>query len=148
MAHFDTAGLLPVTPEKLKELSSYGLLGAIGISLTGFDDTRLYGQVEVGDKHQAPNGYLHAGVVVSLADTLCGIGCQLLLPGGATGFTTVELKTNFLSTARTGTIYGIAHMVHGGRTTQVWDCQVTSGLTGKTMAEFRCTQLVVYPKDK
>ncbi len=148
MPYFDTAALFPVTPEKLKELSSYGLLGAIGINLTRFDGARLYGQVEIGDIHQAPNGYLHAGVVVSLADTLCGIGCQLLLPEGATGFTTVELKTNFLSTARVGTVCGVSHMVHGGRTTQVWDCQVTSGLNGKTMAEFRCTQLVLYRNEK
>lgn len=146
MSTFDSEALTPLTQERLNSLSSYGLLGAMGIQLTRFEDERLYGHIEVGDIHQAPNGYLHAGVVVSLADTLCGIGCQLLLPEGAVGFTTVELKTNFFSTATSGTIYGVSKMVHGGRSTQVWDCKVTSELTGKTMAQFRCTQLVVYPK--
>lgn len=146
MSIFEQGSPLPLTEETLNVINSYGLLGAMGITLTHFDGERLYGQLEVGDDHQAPNGYLHAGVVVSLADTLCGIGCQLRLPQGAIGFTTVELKTNFISTVRNGTIFGVSSMVHGGRTTQVWDCTVTSGLTGKTMAEFRCTQLVIYPR--
>ena len=147
MSIFDVGKLFPLNHETLKVLSTYGLLGAMGITLTHFEGGKLYGQVELSDQHQAPNGYLHAGVVVSLADTLCGIGCQLLLPEGATGFTTMELKTNFLSTAQSGTIRGVARRIHGGRTTQVWDCQVSSDLTGKSMAEFRCTQLLVYPAE-
>ncbi|NNN19967.1 MAG: PaaI family thioesterase [Acidimicrobiaceae bacterium] len=138
--------IVPVTEASLRLISSYGLLGALGINLMRFEGGRLHGELALDDIHQAPNGYLHAGVVVSLADTLCGVGCQLLLPDGAVSFTTVELKTNFFSSARTGTIYGVSEMVHGGRTTQVWDCQVTSRLTNKTIAAFRCTQLIIYPK--
>jgi 1,4-dihydroxy-2-naphthoyl-CoA hydrolase len=91
----------------------------------------------------APNGYLHAGAVVALADTACGYGCFASLPEGGTGFTTIELKTNFLGTAREGTLSCEAARVHGGRTTQVWDATVR-GDDGKTLALFRCTQLVLY----
>jgi 1,4-dihydroxy-2-naphthoyl-CoA hydrolase len=90
----------------------------------------------------APNGYLHAGAVVALADTACGYGCFVSLPEGGTGFTTVELKTNFLGTAREGTLDCEALRVHGGRTTQVWDATVRSD--AKTIALFRCTQLILY----
>ena len=94
----------------------------------------------------APNGYLHAGTVVSLADTACGYGCIASLPEGAVGFTTIELKSNFLGTAREGNIDCVATAAHTGRTTQLWDAVVTHRETGKTIALFRCTQLILYPQ--
>ena len=93
-------------------------------------------------KHFAPNGYVHAATVVALADTAAGYGCLLSLPEGGTGFTTIELKANFLRSAREGTITCEARLVHGGRTTQLWDATV-SDPEGRPMALFRCTQLVL-----
>jgi len=92
----------------------------------------------------APNGYLHAGTVVTLADTSAGYGCVANLPPGATGFTTIELKSNHLGTARDGTIECRATAAHLGKTTQVWDSIVTHRETGRTIALFRCTQMVLY----
>jgi uncharacterized protein (TIGR00369 family) len=103
-------------------------------------------ELAVKKVHMAPNGFLHAGTVVTLADTSCGYGCISSLPAGASGFTTVELKSNHLGTARDGTIECRAKAVHTGRTTQVWDAVVTSRESGKTLALFRCTQMILYPK--
>lgn len=94
----------------------------------------------------APNGYLHAGSVVALADTCTGYGCFANLPDGATGFTTLELKSNHLGTAREGIVACIAKAVHLGKTTQVWDAIVTNKGSGKTIAIFRCTQMILYAK--
>jgi uncharacterized protein (TIGR00369 family) len=96
----------------------------------------------------APNGYLHAAVVIALADTTCGYGTINDLPDGAQNFTTIELKSNFLGTAREGSIASVATKVHSGRTTQVWDATVTDETSGKTIALFRCTQLILYPGSK
>ena len=96
----------------------------------------------------APNGYLHAGSVVTLADTSAGYGCIVHLPAGASGFTTIELKSNHLGTARDGTIVCVARPVHIGKTTQVWDAIVTHRESGKTIALFRCTQMVLYASVK
>jgi uncharacterized protein (TIGR00369 family) len=96
----------------------------------------------VTEQHLAPNGYLHAAAVIALADTCCGYGSILNLPEGGTGFTTIELKTNFLRTAHEGTIACAARLVHSGRTTQLWDATVTDP-DGRPMALFRCTQLVL-----
>jgi uncharacterized protein (TIGR00369 family) len=101
--------------------------------------------VDLRDELLAPNGYLHAGTVVALADSACGYGCIASLPPGANGFTTIELKTNFLGTALEGTLRCEAKRVHGGRTTQVWDAIVTNE-AGKTLALFRCTQLLLYSR--
>jgi 1,4-dihydroxy-2-naphthoyl-CoA hydrolase len=94
----------------------------------------------------APNGYLHAASVVALADTSCGYGCVASLPQGASGFTTIELKANFLGTAREGAVVCRATPVHLGRTTQVWDAAVSVEASGAKIALFRCTQMVLWPK--
>ena len=93
----------------------------------------------------APNGYLHAATVVALADTSCGYGTFVNLPEGAEGFTTIELKSNFLGTKRGGAIACRAGLVHGGRTTRVWDATVSDEGSGKPIALFRCTQMILYP---
>jgi 1,4-dihydroxy-2-naphthoyl-CoA hydrolase len=122
------------------------LPGYLGIVFTQVSSTEVYGELALKDFHMAPNGFLHAGSIVTLADTCCGYGCLASLPEGATGFTTIELKSNHLGTAREGTIVSRATPVHLGKTTQVWDAVVSHKDTGKTIALFRCTQLVLYPK--
>lgn len=101
------------------------------------------GRFEIGKQHLAPNGYLHAAAVVALADTACGYGCIMSLPDDATGFTTAELKANFIGTALDGGVTCEAQLRHAGRTTQVWDAEVKSEASGKTIALFRCTQILL-----
>ncbi len=96
--------------------------------------------------HMAPNGFLHAGTVVTLADTACGYGCWISMPEDAVNFTTIELKSNHLGTAREGAIHVEAKLVHGGKTTQVWDATVSDEASGKTIALFRCTQMILRAK--
>jgi 1,4-dihydroxy-2-naphthoyl-CoA hydrolase len=118
----------------------------LGIKVTAIDKNMLQAELSVEKRHLAPNGYLHAGTVVTLADTACGYACVANLPEGATSFTTIELKSNFLGTAREGVIECEATAVHTGRNTQVWDALVKHRDTGKLIATFRCTQMILYPK--
>jgi uncharacterized protein (TIGR00369 family) len=127
---------------QLQEMGSLGFPGLLGIEFDEPGDGVLHARLTLEEKHMAPNGFLHAGTVVGLADSTCGYGCVLNLPEGSTGFTTIELKTNFLRSAQSGTIECEARLLHGGRTTQLWDATVTDP-DGKTMALFRCTQLVL-----
>jgi uncharacterized protein (TIGR00369 family) len=131
-----------VSLEQLTELGSVGFPGLLGIEFVEPGDGFMRARLTIEEKHMAPNGYLHAGTVVGFADSACGYGCILNLPEGATGFTTIELKTNFLASARDGTIECEARMVHGGRTAQLWDATVADA-AGKTLALFRCTQLIL-----
>ncbi len=106
----------------------------------------IKGRFEVKAHHLAPNTFLHAASVIALADSACGYGCIISRPEGALNFTTIELKSNFLGTTREGGVSVEASLVHGGRTTQVWDAVVKAEATGKTIALFRCTQMILYPK--
>jgi uncharacterized protein (TIGR00369 family) len=135
-----------VTLEDLNNRGFGTLPGYLGIVITGVGTAEIVAELEIKDALMAPNGFLHAGSVVALADTSCGYGCLANLPEGASGFTTIELKSNHLGTARDGTIVSHARAVHFGKTTQVWDAVVTHKETGKTIALFRCTQLILYPK--
>ena len=129
--------------EAFKELGRGRLPGLIGIEVDEIEEGHVRMHLPLREELLAPNGYLHAGTMVALADSACGYGCIASLPDGATGFTTIELKTNFLGTALDGTLTCESQRIHGGRTTQVWDATVKDE-SGKTLALFRCTQLLLY----
>ncbi|MEM8771201.1 MAG: PaaI family thioesterase [Pseudomonadota bacterium] len=122
------------------------LPGLVGVHVTGLGEGWLEAELPVRKEVMAPNGFLHAASVIALADTACGYGCVASLPEGANGFTTIELKTNFTGTARDGVATCRAEAVHLGRTTQLWDATVKHRETAKTIAHFRCTQMVLWPK--
>jgi 1,4-dihydroxy-2-naphthoyl-CoA hydrolase len=134
------------TPDYFNSLGARYLQGHLGIVITHVNSSEVRAELAVQQALMAPNGFLHAGSVVTLADTSAGCACIASLPTGASGFTTVELKSNHMGTARDGTIECVATAAHLGKTTQVWDAVVTHKETGKTIALFRCTQLILYPK--
>lgn len=134
------------TPDQFNQHGANNLPGHLGIVITSVRPSEIRSELPVKTSLMAPNGYLHAGSVVTLADTSSGYGCIVNLPAGATGFTTIELKSNHLGTARDGTIDCVATAAHIGKTTQVWDAVVTHRESGRTIALFRCTQMVLYPK--
>lgn len=127
----------------LNSRSAGGLPELLGIEVTEVGQGFLLAQLPFHPKLMAPNGFLHAASVVALADTACGYGCLAHLPPSAKGFTTIELKSNHVGTARDGTIVVRATAAHMGRTTHVWDATVTHQESGKTIALFRCTQMVL-----
>jgi len=135
-----------ITLESLNNRGAGMLPGYLGIVFTHVGAAEIGAELVLRKELMAPNGYLHAGSIVTLADTSCGYGCFANLPEGATGFTTIELKSNHLGTAREGTIASRASALHLGKTTQVWDAIITHKETGKTIALFRCTQLIIYPR--
>ena len=122
------------------------LPGYMGVKFSVAEKGHVEGRLEIEKHHLAPNGFLHAATVIALADTACGYGAVVSLPEGAMSFTTIELKSNFLGTAREGAISTVAKAHHLGRTTQLWDAEVKDEATGKTIALFRCTQMVLWPK--
>jgi 1,4-dihydroxy-2-naphthoyl-CoA hydrolase len=136
------------TAQSFNSAGAGKLPGHLGIVITDVSASRVSGELPVVESVMAPNGYLHAGTIVTLADTVCGYGCVANLPADASGFTTIELKSNHLGTALEGTIVALATPLHRGKTTQVWDAIVTHKESGRTLAVFRCTQMILYAKKK
>jgi len=134
-------------PEKLAEFMnsrSEGYLPALlGFKLVSISKESVRARMEIKKHHLAPNDYLHAASVIALADTVCGYATIMNLPDDAAGFTTIELKTNFLGTTRDGAILCEGTPAHIGRRTMVWDARVRDEKTGRDIALFRCTQMIL-----
>ncbi len=118
----------------------------LGLTITEVADGRVVGRFPVRADLVAHTGFLLAGAVLSVADLLCAYGVSTCWPEGANGFTTAEVKCNFTGTLREGEAVCTATLLHGGRTTQVWDARMEDAATGKLMAAFRCTQIILYPR--
>jgi 1,4-dihydroxy-2-naphthoyl-CoA hydrolase len=138
---------MPATTHK--DFNSFGrdfLPGTLGVEIITVTADLVESRLKVEKRLLAPNGYLHAASVIALADTSCGYGCVAALPDGASGFTTIELKSSFFGTAREGGISCRATPVHRGRSTHVWDAEVSVVASGARIALFRCTQMILWPR--
>ena len=131
--------------DKLNDANRGKLPGWLGLEIIAVEAGVVEGRLPVRAELIAHTGYLLAGAVLSVADILCAYGVSTVWPEGASGFTTAEVKCNFMGTARDGVVLCRAELLHGGRTTQVWDAQMRSEATGRLMAAFRCTQIILYP---
>jgi 1,4-dihydroxy-2-naphthoyl-CoA hydrolase len=133
--------------ERMSAAMEGRLPGLFGVELLKIEHGAVETRLQLKEEHLAPNDFLHAGTVITLADTSAGMGCLASLPEGAMGFTTVELKTNFLATAREGVLRCSAQLVHGGGRTQVWDATVSREEDARAIALFRCTQFLLRNDD-
>ena len=147
----DERGEPPALPglEFWNQLGKGKFPGYVGMRIVHVEVGLVRAELDVQPIHHAPNGFLHAAALITLADTACGYGVRTCMPEGAKGFTTMELKSNFLSTVLDGTIGVEAKLAHGGKRTQVWDATVRAGAAiegadGRVMALFRCTQMVLW----
>ena len=132
--------------EKLNSRSGDSLPGWFSMKVIEGREGSLKMEYVIRPQDLAPNGVVHAASVIALADTSAGYATIAHLPEGATNFTTIELKSNFIGTATEGTLRSVATAAHQGRTTQVWDAVVSHLESGKTIALFRCTQMILWPK--
>ncbi len=139
----------PVSSDRVEFLNDFASKkhpGLIGIQVLTCETELVTGRLPITEALVAGTGFLWAPVVITLADWLCACGIGPHLPEGSS-FTTLEIKTNFLGTVRKGgSIFGKAWPVHRGRTTHVWDVEVSDESNGKVIALFRCTQMLLHPK--
>jgi 1,4-dihydroxy-2-naphthoyl-CoA hydrolase len=120
--------------------------GQLGCVFDIATSDEVVGHIDVTANLIAGTGFLFAPAIVALADTCAAIGCGANIPEGA-NFTTIELKSNFLSSAREGErVVCRCTPVHLGRQTHVWDAVITNETNGRTMALFRCTQMVLHAR--
>jgi 1,4-dihydroxy-2-naphthoyl-CoA hydrolase len=138
---------VPELRERLNKMMDGRLPGVLGVELLSVAHGEVEARMELRPEHLAPNDFLHAATVIAIADSCAGMGCIASLPEDAGGFTTVELKTNFLATAREGALRCQAFMAHGGARTQVWDATVRREQDDRVIALFRCTQFLLPAAD-
>ncbi|MDR7299873.1 PaaI family thioesterase [Haloactinomyces albus] len=89
---------------------------SLGIQLDSAESHEVRGHVDWAAHRCTLGGFLHGGVIMSLADSLGAICAYLHLADGATT-STIESSSNFFRGIQTGSLHGVCRPLHAGRTT-------------------------------
>jgi 1,4-dihydroxy-2-naphthoyl-CoA hydrolase len=134
----------PVTIEGLTAIHKDTAVERLGIEFLEVGDDFIKARVPVDGRTKQPYGLLHGGVSVVLAETLGSCGAASCVPEGyrAVG---LDINANHLRGATQGWVTGITRPVHIGRTTQVWQIELTNE-AGELTCVSRITMAVLAPK--
>lgn len=120
---------------------SDGLVAKLGIQIEEVTPQRVTATMPVEGNTQ-PDGFLHGGATCSLIETLASIGAAVVAGWPEKAVMGQSQSTNFLSTATSGVVRGVATPVRTGRTTHLWNVDVADAETGKVVASGRVTMAV------
>ena len=123
----------------IAERNSFG--GRIGMTIEEFSAERVVGSIPVEGNTQ-PDGILHGGATCSLIESLASMGAAIAAGWPDRLVMGLQQSTNFIRAARDGNVRGVATPIHRGRTTQVWQVEVTHVESGKLTASGRVTLAV------
>ena len=116
----------------------------IGLKITHVSPERVEATLEAREELSNRHGVLHGGAIMTIADTIGGVGTSANLPKGG-GTVTIESKTNFFAAIPVGdTAKAECTPLHRGRTTMVWQTKITRN-DGRLAALVTQTQLVIPP---
>jgi uncharacterized protein (TIGR00369 family) len=116
-----------------------------GLELVAVASDEVRGRVPVRDEVRQPFGLVHGGVYASIAESLASIGTAVeVLKQGLTAMG-MSNNTTFLRSITTGTVHATARPLHRGRTTWVWDVEITDD-DGRLCATSRVTIAVRQPR--
>lgn len=134
----------PLTLDKLNAWNQGCAVSHLGIEFTEIGDDFLRARVPVDARTKQPYGLLHGGVSVALAETLGSCGAAFSCPAGhrAVG---LDINANHLRGATSGWETGTTRPVHIGRSTQVWQIDLTND-AGEPTCVSRITMAVLAPK--
>ncbi|MEM6535633.1 MAG: PaaI family thioesterase [Pseudomonadota bacterium] len=115
----------------------------LGVKIISAQKNEVVGELTVRKEICTTGDTLHGGAIMAFADMVGGIGAFLVLPDGASGTTTIESKTNFLSGPPIGTVLtATARPVKTGRRLSIWQTDIRDA-AGKAVALVTQTQLVL-----
>lgn len=120
----------------------------LGIRIVSVEPASVAFEFEPAEFMYSPLGNVHGGIVTVLLDTAMGCSFHTTLPAGV-GYTTIELKVNFLKavTAGSGTLKAEGHVVHSGSRIATTDARLTDR-DGKLHAHATSTLMILRPESK
>ncbi|MWA07091.1 hotdog fold thioesterase [Actinomadura sp. LD22] len=130
-----------LTPDQIDDAMPFAR--ALGVEIDAAAPEEVTGHLDWAPDRCTTGGLMHGGALMALADTL-GAACAFLnLPPGAST-TTLESKTNFFRGVKEGSVRGVSHPLHTGRTSIVVQTDLYDG-TGRRVAQVTQTQAVLRP---
>jgi len=128
-------------PDKPIPDSMGGAAELLDIEIVEMSEEKVVATMPVTKKHHQPFGVLHGGVSVVLAESVASVGAYLAAPDGFVAMG-IEINANHIRAVREGTVTAVATPVHRGRSTQVWQVEIT-GDNDKLICVSRCTLAIV-----
>ena len=114
----------------------------LDIKLVSAEKDRVVATMPIGPNHRQQVGYLHGGISITLAESIASLGAVLNIDASKQMAFGLEINANHLRPKRDGQLTGVATPIHRGRTTQVWDVQITDE-NDKLICVSRCTIAIV-----
>lgn len=130
------------TLEQLNQLNRGTLGEVIGIEFTAFGDDWLEATMPVDHRTKQPAGLLHGGASVALAETLGSVASVLHIDPKKQSVVGLEINANHIRSMRDGKVTGRVKAIHLGRTTHLWEIQISDG-AGKMVCVSRLTVMVL-----
>lgn len=113
------------TPERLNERSRMTMIGHLGIDFLEIGEDYLKARMPVDHRTMQPDGILHGGASVALAETLGSVAASLCLdPPNRKQCVGLEINANHIRPVKGGCIYGITKPIHLGKSTQIWEIRI------------------------
>ncbi|MCW2986584.1 MAG: PaaI family thioesterase [Conexibacter sp.] len=101
-----------------------GLYGLV-IDAADLDAGEIRAHVDVADRHLQPAGLVHGGVFASIAESITSVGTWWAVQADGKSAQGLSNQTSFLRPILGGTIHALARARHRGRTTWVWEVEIT-----------------------
>ncbi len=136
----DTEGTLL---ERLNSHSPNTLMGALGIHYTKVEEDYVEAIMPVNEHTCQPFGILHGGATLALAETVAGLGSNLICPEDMWSVG-IQVNGNHISSGKLGdTVIAKGNLIHQGRLTHLWNVDVFSQTTGKLISSVRVTNGII-----
>jgi uncharacterized protein (TIGR00369 family) len=110
---------------ELPHRHEHGFDGLYGLVLTAVAEDRISAEVEVRDELKQPVGLVHGGVYASIAESIASLGTALGVAADGKMAMGLSNQTSFLRPITEGTVHATAVVKHRGRTTWVWEVEIT-----------------------
>lgn len=121
------------------------LMETLDIEYVDVGENFLIARMPVSPKVHQPDGVLHGGASVALAESVGSAASYVFLDGNNFYIRGIEIAANHVKSTRDGFVYAKASILHKGRTTQLWEIQITDG-EGQLISNCKLTTIALPKK--
>ena len=131
--------------EALNKFCADSMIGLLGITFTDVLPENIRATMPVNKNTRQPNGWLHGGASLALAESMAGAGSYLMVDREKFNVFGLQVSGNHISSVDKGILQADAKLIHKGKTTHIWDVKITAD-NNKLISTVRVTNMVVEKK--
>ena len=132
--------------ELINQWVKNSLVGNLGIEFTKIDVGLVEGFFTLSEKNCRPDGALHGGTNLAMAETLAGLGSMLLVDNAKYDVVGTQISGSHTGMLRQGNAFAKATIIHQGNKTHIWNVDITNE-EGRLISTVRATNMIVLRND-